>query len=238
MQTRNRQGTPARENEAKDKDPVVFWLIGKKDSTCSQCSKELGKGNFLFREGEKGFCMACADLDHLLFLPSGDAALSRRAKKYSKLWAVVVKFSRARGRYERQGLLVEEAALQRAEQECLADEDIRAARRERDEERRLDQDEKLAEAMRLKLMEMFPGCPAKDAESIARHTSERGSGRVGRTEAGRHLDEEALRLAAIAHIRHCHTDYDTLLMDGMERHDARGLVRGAIEEVLDRWQSR
>jgi hypothetical protein len=54
-------------------------------------------------------------LDHLIFLPSGDAALTRRAGKYSTLSAVVLQWSRARKRYERQGLLVEEAALQRAE---------------------------------------------------------------------------------------------------------------------------
>ncbi len=56
-------------------------------------------------------CMACANMDQLVFLPSGDAALTRRAKAASHLSAVVVRFSRSRGRYERQGILVEEAAL-------------------------------------------------------------------------------------------------------------------------------
>jgi hypothetical protein len=63
-------------------------------------------------------------LDHLIFLPSGNAALTRRAGKYSTLSAVVLQWSRARKRYERQGLLVEEAALQRAQKECLADDEI------------------------------------------------------------------------------------------------------------------
>lgn len=55
---------------------------------------------------EKGqpLCLACADLDHLVFLPSGDGTLSRRARKQSALSAVVVRFSRARKRYERQGV--------------------------------------------------------------------------------------------------------------------------------------
>ena len=35
--------------------------------------------------------------------------------------AVVLKWSRARAHYERQGILVGETALERAEQECLAD---------------------------------------------------------------------------------------------------------------------
>lgn len=80
--------------------------------------------------------MRCADMDHLVFLPSGDAALTRRAKANSRLSAVVVRFSRAGKRYERQGILVEEHALERAERECLADEEARARRRERDAQRR------------------------------------------------------------------------------------------------------
>jgi hypothetical protein len=45
-----------------------------------------------------------------VFLPAGDAALSRRARKASTLSAVVVRFSRPRKRYERQGILVEPKA--------------------------------------------------------------------------------------------------------------------------------
>jgi hypothetical protein len=53
-------------------------------------------------------------MDQLVFLPSGDAGLTRRARIARTLSAVVVRWSRARGRYERQGLLVEQAALQAA----------------------------------------------------------------------------------------------------------------------------
>jgi hypothetical protein len=224
--------------DSQSKDILVFWLVQKKDSSCSQCQKELGAGNFLTIENGKGLCMTCADLDHLVFLASGDHALTRRAKKNSTLWAVVVRFSRARKRYERQGLLVEEEALAQAEQECLADEDRRARQRERAEEYRLEQDEKLAAAMQARLLEMFPGCPAKDAEAIALHTSKRGSGRVGRSEAGRNLDEEALRLAAVAYVRHKHTDYDQLLMSGMERWCARESVQRKVAETIGRWAFR
>ena len=63
-------------------------------------------------EKERGaLCLECADLDHLEFLPSGDAALTRRASTHSRLKAVVVQFSRARRRYERQGVLIESEAL-------------------------------------------------------------------------------------------------------------------------------
>ncbi len=81
-------------------------------------------------------CMACADMDHLVFLARGDAALTRRARAASGLSAIVVRFSRARKRYERQGILVEPGALERAEAECLADEQARARRRECDTLRR------------------------------------------------------------------------------------------------------
>jgi hypothetical protein len=56
--------------------------------------------------------LVCADLDHLEFLPSGDAAVTRRASKYSKLKAVVLQWSRTRQRYERQGILVETEAIE------------------------------------------------------------------------------------------------------------------------------
>jgi hypothetical protein len=71
---------------------------------------------------------------------------------------------------------------------------------------------------------------------IAAHTSVRGSGRVGRTAAGRALDEEALRGAVIAAIRHRHTPYDRLLMQGWDRMDARDAVRDDIDRVLDQWR--
>jgi hypothetical protein len=105
--------------------------------TCTSCG---GSGSLLLMEDAGPLCMGCADLDHLVFLPAGDAALSRRARKASRVAAVVVRFSRSRKRYERQGILVEEAALERAEAQCLADEEACARRRERDRQRRADQD--------------------------------------------------------------------------------------------------
>jgi hypothetical protein len=105
--------------------------------TCTGCG---GSGSLLFMERAGPLCMGCADLDHLVFLPAGDAALSRRARRASRLAAVVVRFSRSRRRYERQGILVEEGALEQAEAQCLADEEARTRRRERDRQRRADQD--------------------------------------------------------------------------------------------------
>src|SRR5207245_2005211 len=99
--------------------------------------------------------------------------LTRRATKHSALSAVVVRFSRARGRYERQGILVEESALQQAEEECLDDAGQRVARREREEVRRAEQDRDLAVRVEAAIRELFPGCPPAEARRIAAHTTVR-----------------------------------------------------------------
>jgi hypothetical protein len=175
-------------------------------------------------------------MDHLVFLPSGDAALTRRAKAGSRLSAVVVRFSRARGRYERQGILVEERALERAEQECLADGEARARRRERESSRRAASDVELQARMGLEIGKLFPGCSAERAEAIAQNAAQRGSGRVGRTAAGRALGRDALELAVRASVRHQDTAYDQLLMSGVDRATARDRVHDQVNAVLDGWR--
>jgi hypothetical protein len=82
---------------------------------------------------------------------------------------------------------------------------------------------------------LYPGCPPAEAADIAAHTALRGSGRVGRSADGRHLQTDALRLAVAAHIRHTHTQYDELLMRGMDRQDARRKVAAKIDEVVTQW---
>jgi hypothetical protein len=216
------------------KELVVFAILG--DSKCTAWGKQLWKGDFLVMEGEHPLCLSCADFDHLVYLPRGDAALTRRARKYSPLNAVVVRFSRPRGRYERQGILVSEAALERAEQECLADSEQRARQRERDEVRRAQNDRDLIVRMTGAISRLFPGCPLEEARTITAHTARRGSGRVGRTFAGRALEESALTAAVIAAIRHRHTRYDELLMSGYSRTDARDSIREAVDRVLESWR--
>jgi hypothetical protein len=101
-------------------------FISNRDSICDDCGEELGRKAWITLVRDKGaLCLSCADLDHLLFLPSGDAALTRRARKHSVLSAVVLRWSQARKQYERQGLLVEQQGLEKAEAECLADSEAR-----------------------------------------------------------------------------------------------------------------
>lgn len=216
------------------KPPDLVVIAPLNDWACALCG---GTGGLLTMDASGPLCLACADLDHLVYLPAGDAALTRRARAGSRLSAVVVRFSRARRRYERQGVLVEEEALRAAEQQCLADKDARARRRERDAERRVAEDAHLCERFAVEITRLFPGCPVMRAEAIARHAVARGSGRVGRSAAGRALDLAAVELAVIASVRHQDTSYDELLMGGVERGEARECVRGQVKRVLESWRT-
>jgi hypothetical protein len=99
---------------------VVFEKVSE-EGNCSECGAQLPQGAFLFMEKSRLLCLSCADLDELVFLPAGDTALTRRVRKHRPLAAAVVRFNRAHKRYERQGLLVGEDALAKAEAECTAD---------------------------------------------------------------------------------------------------------------------
>ncbi|MER5432812.1 DUF2293 domain-containing protein [Streptomyces sp. NPDC002588] len=180
-------------------------------------------------------CLDCADLGHLVFLPRGDTALTRRSREESTLSVVVVRFNRRKGRYERQGVLVEEAGLARAEERCLADAEARRRRRTRDARRRALEDTRLAEAFAAEILRLLPGCPADRAEAIAAHASVRGSGRVGRSAAGRALSEGAVVSAVVASVRHLDTPYDSLLMRGVPRGEARRRIAAEVEGVLRGW---
>ena len=224
-----------KQTTSKQNDLKVF--ITSKESICDECKEELGSRAWIVLDGDAGaLCLSCADLDHLAFLPSGDAALTRRSKKYSTLSAVVLKWSKARKHYERQGLLVEETALKQAELECLADEEVRLKRRLREADRRAELDTAYIQSFTERTCQLFPGCPSETAVSIAEHACTKYSGRVGRSAAAKALDENAIGLAVRAHVRHVETPYDKLLMKGWDRVEARLQVQEQVESVLTKWQ--
>jgi hypothetical protein len=109
-------------------------------------------------------------------------------------------------------------------------------RRDRDAARRAGEDLELHARMAVEIGKLFPGCPPGRAEAITRHAAQRGSGRVGRTAAGRALDPDALELAVLASVRHQDTGYDELLMSGVDRATARDHVRDHVNAVLDQWR--
>ncbi|MFF4451809.1 DUF2293 domain-containing protein [Streptomyces goshikiensis] len=212
---------------------VVFESV--KHIHCAECRR--GPIRHVVREAGVPRCLDCADLGHLVYLPRGDAALTRRAREASSLSAVVVRLHKRRRRYERRGLLVEDTALARAERACLADAEARARRRERDRLRRAAEDTRFTAAFASEIRRLFPGCPADRARAIAAHASLRGSGRVGRTAAGRALDEQAVSMAVRAAVRHLDTEYDALLMAGVPRFAARARLAQRIDAILDGWRT-
>ena len=224
------RGEESAQQPARPAPPVAIMPL--REWACRDCG---GTGDFLVMDGPGPLCLTCADLDHLVFLPAGDAALTRRAARAGTLSAIVVRFSRSRKRYERQGILVEEPALEAAEASCLADADARERRRARAAARRPLEDAQFQARFVAAILEQFPGCPAERAAAIARHTGQRGSGRVGRSHAGRAVDPEAVRLAVQASVRHQDTDYDLRLMGGEERIAARRHVEDLVDSVLAAW---
>jgi hypothetical protein len=214
----------------------LLVIAALKPWTCAVCGTRFDPGGMLRMEDAGPCCLQCADLGHLEFLPSGNTALTRRAKRASRLSAIVVRWSRSRKRYERQGILAESAAIEQAETECLDDAEIRERRRARDTERRAHLDERFVAELAVAIRAQFPGCPPDRAEHIAGHAGERSSGRIGRTLAGRQLDAEAVRLAVVAAVRHENTDYELLLAGGVPRLEARDRVRGNIDRILAEWQ--
>jgi hypothetical protein len=217
-------------------DVKVF--ISHRESVCGECGQNLGHHAWITLDREKGaVCLSCADMEHLVFLPAGDAALTRRAFQESTLAAVVLKWSTRRERYERQGILVEEQALRRAEEASLLDEQIRERRREREAERRKEYDRAYVARFAERIRQLFPLCPPGREDLIAEHACLKYSGRIGRTASAKDLDVKAVILAVKAHVRHIETPYDKLLAKGVDRHEARRRVEGRVDEFLRMWSS-
>ncbi|MFI6575896.1 DUF2293 domain-containing protein [Nocardiopsis sp. NPDC050513] len=222
-----------REERRRTKAPDLEVQEAEGPWECASCGLA-DEGPKLVEDGAP-HCLTCVDLDHLEFLPAGDATLTRRARKESVLSAVVVRWVPSRRRFRRLGLLVEERALATAEEQCLADDDARARRRERDAVRRAARDVVFQERFAAEITRLFPGCPHDRSRRIAEHAGARGSGRVGRSAAGRDLDPGAVRRAVVASVRHEDTPYDRLLMEGVPREEARARIADGIDRVLAGW---
>ena len=219
---------------------IVLFLTRRDDTTCVECKEELPRGGMITLRGEgdnrEALCRDCADLAHLEFLPRGNAALTRRASKHSGLRAVVVQWSRTRKRYERQGILAEPAAIERAEEECLADADLRERRNERRREREAVLDAKYVAKFADAILAHYPGCPRDSAAALASHACRKHSGRIGRAASARALDSIAIKLAVRANLRHTHTKYDELLMEGWDRDEARAEIAAELDKAEALWR--
>ena len=103
----------------KKSDPAVFAL--SRSSRCYGCDRKLEAGEIIDvknKETDKEvFCLKCAGLGDLEILLSGNQKITRLASKYSTRRFVIMKWSDTWKCYERQGILVEAQAIDKAEAE-------------------------------------------------------------------------------------------------------------------------
>ncbi len=224
-----------RRREGKGRQDGIVVFMVRRDTECSKCKEELRHGSFIVLENREPLCLECAGLDRLWYLPRGDAALTRRARKYSRISPVVVQCSRTRKQYERQGILAEAEVIAKAEEECLADAEVRERRRERAAAREAELDAEYVAEFARKIRELYPGCPGREAKQIAEHACRKHSGRIGRSASAKEFDEEAIALAVRASIRHRQTRYVGLLDRGWDRGSAWHEVEEDVREVERAW---
>ncbi|WP_009959331.1 DUF2293 domain-containing protein [Verrucomicrobium spinosum] len=214
---------------------IVFF--SKQNEKCSRCSRPIMQGALLcVYRNQKLTCTGCEGLGDHLLLPAGDVALTRRATKHSNVAHPVYSPEKRRNRYERRGTLVEAYALQLAEAECEADAADREVKRAKDAVRREKLDQEYIAVFAMRIRQLYPSCPEGLESEIAMHACEKHSGRVGRREAAREeLDDESLKLAVRAHIRHTETPYDKLFERGYKKEQARDAVIDIVNRVERKW---
>jgi hypothetical protein len=226
---------PAAKRAAKQ-TPTVVSIITETRVRCRGCRRMMKSGGFSATVQNRPVCLQCGGLLGLVFLRRGNITLTKRACKLSARWVVVVKWSRARRRKERRGVLVEPQALEQARRQSAADEVQRQKRRARAATRRERQDQQYISGFATAIRARFPACPPGIEGPIAEHACAKYSGRVGRTAAAKSFDAEMIHRAVVAHVRHANTRYDRLIASGVSRHEARELVRTLVDETLSRWR--
>lgn len=216
-------------------DDRVF--LRSRACSCAQCHRAIDDSMIVISYNHSTICLNCAGIETLVFLASGDPALTRRACKASSQSHVVWRFNKSRRRNERQGVLVESSALEKARTECEADEFQRERQKEKNTLVREKKDLKYQEAFAKKIRELYPNSPSGEENVIAAHATEKHSDRVGRAAAAKGLAPHAVKLAVRAHIRHVYTNYDELLNQGGYAKDhARQTVASKVDEKEARWK--
>lgn len=94
-------------------------------------------------------------------------------------------------------------------------------------------DEALEDKMRTELLLLYPQIPKDKIQPLLKHTLQKRSGRVGRTQ--KIALSTIMNLAVRAHVRHTCTDYEALLRASCERENARRQVDRRVIEVCRAW---
>ncbi len=91
--------------------PELVAIDARKKWSCHRCG---GTGGFFVMETPGPACLTCLGFGDLVWLPSGDAQVTRKARAASARTLVVVRWSPSNKRYQRIGALVEPRALAEA----------------------------------------------------------------------------------------------------------------------------
>lgn len=167
-------------------------------------------------------------------VPTGDPFITRKIKALAK--TVYVRMNkRKRSGYSRAiGILATKKVVEKALNEAEATENIRAEKRVLSAVYREKREIKARGRTTQKVLESYPNMPEDEARQIVGHAFEVGSGRVGRSSLFE-LDAK-IDLAVKAHVRHVHTEYEELLMQGWDREEARQEVAEEIIQVIRQWR--
>jgi hypothetical protein len=175
------------------------------------------------------------------FLASGDAFITRTVKAAGRYWLCWQPRSRHRAHRRLLGLWAPEEAITAARQRAEETAERRAKTRQVSAASRVRANDRYEQELRDAVLAFLDFAPEHEelASQIASETAARaavvGSGRVGRT---RLLTlEEKAALAARAHIRHRHTDYeealDTIPIEAWDEDDLYRATKGAAHEAVD-----
>jgi len=225
---------PTKNAVADENTANVF--LSSRESKCSKCAGQVGIGDRITLDETNATCAQCAGIADLVFLPSGDTALTRRATLHTGKKYPVLKFSRARKRNERQGVLVTQEALDQAKLECETDASEREGKQAVAAKRREKQEVEYHATFAMKIRELFPAAPQGVEVIIAEHACQKYSDRVGRAAGAKQLNPKYVDRAVVAHIRHAQTEYESLYDKGFEKDDARREIREKVHEVAARWR--
>ncbi|GAA3511107.1 hypothetical protein GCM10022393_26060 [Aquimarina addita] len=215
-----------------------IFLTKKEKLKCFSCGKSIAPGKSFVAKSEnhKGTCFNCSPFEGYVMLPSGDAAMTRRSKKYSTLCGVVLAWNQRRKRYERRGQLVEEEAIKKARLECIADQANRDVKNKKAAIVRDKKDREYIIAFANAIRFRYSNCPKDREYEIAKHACQKYSGRVGRTADAKKIDTKMIDLAVEAHIRHAETTYDHQFGKGKLKKEIRADIRSDIDYILNTWR--
>ncbi len=176
------------------------------------------------------------------YVPRGEPALTRALLARGALRVM----DERRGKLVLVGGAAMPAAIEAARAEVAATAGRRAVQRERSRERREREEQDYVGDFDAAVRRLFPSIPDRDREQVVARTCEVGSRRVGRSAAAKALEDDPIRLAVRAWIRHGHTDYDARLeragagrpfgrASKEARQAARKAIRARVDEVAAAW---